>query len=244
MVLFYCRKTWHAVTSKDATKRTVEEVNDWKSIHQVAKNYLIHYPTLQWYFHKYKDNTSTRLSPTCKNCKVFSVEQGKDLANYLSICSKMTMLLTLKWCRHFAYELAVKNNLNYPGYWKERLTGIDWFYGLRKQTPDVSITPGSCSLSWATSIKRHNISAFFINLEQVLHRCPAPADGARIISSDETSTSTVPQNCPQILTKRETSKFLRLSLENKVSWLPPFCMISAGGTILPLAMMHPQVHVK
>jgi hypothetical protein len=44
MDLFYHRKTYHGVTSKDVMKKGVEEVKDGKSI-QVAKDYLVTYHT-------------------------------------------------------------------------------------------------------------------------------------------------------------------------------------------------------
>jgi hypothetical protein len=84
--------------------------------------------------------------------------------------------------------------LNFRGNWKEGMTGIDWFYGFMKWHPNLSLrTPEGCSLSRATSFNLHSVSTFFTNLEEVLQRCPALADGTRIFNLDETSTSTVPE---------------------------------------------------
>jgi hypothetical protein len=63
MVRIYNRKTCHGTTSKDKTKKAVEEMNDWTLIPHVSKDYSIPYPTLQQYIHRYRDNTSVRVTP-------------------------------------------------------------------------------------------------------------------------------------------------------------------------------------
>jgi hypothetical protein len=119
---------------KDIMKKAVEEVNDGKSIHQATEDYSIPYPTLRQYTHKYRGDkpTGARLMPKYNNCKVFFCQTEEKLVNYLLICSKMCFGIDTRTCRCLACELAVQNNLNFRGNWKEGMTGIDWFYGFMK----------------------------------------------------------------------------------------------------------------
>lgn len=60
-------------------------MNNWKLIHQAAKNHSTPYPSLLWYVHKYKESTNARLKPNYNNYKAFSAEKEKELENYLLI---------------------------------------------------------------------------------------------------------------------------------------------------------------
>lgn len=230
-------------------KKAVEEVNGGKAIRQVAKEFTIPYPTLRRYVvlqkNRPNNNSITRFTPHYDNHKVFTTDQEKELVNYLLTCSKMCFALDTKTCRRLAYELASKNNLNFPDNWNTGMAGIDWFYAFMKRNPSLSIrTPEGCSLSRATSFNRHNVSVFFNNLENVLNRYPSLGDGTAIFNLDETSTSTVPEKLPKILTQKGIKQVPHATSGERGVLVTTCCIISAGGTFLPPTMVFPRVHFK
>ncbi|CAM4567893.1 unnamed protein product [Leuciscus chuanchicus] len=104
--------------------------------------------------------------------RVFSEEQEKVLAEYLTQAADLYYGLAPREVRTFAYELAVKYDLKYPQRWGEKqMAGPDWFTFFMKRNPNLSLrSPEATSLSRATSFNHMNVERFFNSLGQVIKR--------------------------------------------------------------------------
>lgn len=72
------------------------------------------------------------------------------------------------------------------------MAGLQWVRSFMKSHNNISLRqPESCSLSWATSFNKHDVSIFFNKLEDVLKRHKSFEDVSRIYNLDETGVTTV-----------------------------------------------------
>ncbi|CAM4572947.1 unnamed protein product [Leuciscus chuanchicus] len=133
--------------------------------------------------------------------RVFSEEQEKVLAEYLTQAADLYYGLAPREVRTFAYELAVKYDLKYPQTWGEKqMAGPDWFTFFMKRNPNLSMrSPEATSLTRATSFNHMNVERFFNNFGQVIKRYNF--DGSDIWNMDETGVTTV-QSPDRVVARR------------------------------------------
>ena len=93
----------------------------------------------------------------------FSLEEERALAEYVIKCSKMFHGLSIRSTRKLAWEYASQNLKDYPDAWDQNSeAGVDWFYGLMKRNPSLSIRmPEATSIARATAFNRYNVDMFF-----------------------------------------------------------------------------------
>ena len=179
------------------------------SIRKAAEMRNVHFVTLSRYVKKKQANSEQNgaevmYRPNYNVRQVFNSDQEAKLTDYLINCARMYYGLPVIECRKLALEMAVINKIPHPQSWDHhKMAGIDWFVGFLKRNPVLSQrTPEGCSLSRATSFTKHNVDAFFNNLEVAYKMHPDFANGTRVYNLDETGTSTV-QKSQKILAKKE-----------------------------------------
>ena len=102
----------------------------------------------------------------------FSLEEERALAEYVIKCSKMFHGLSIRSTRKLAWEYASQNLKDYPDAWDQNSeAGVDWFYGLMKRNPSLSIRmPEATSIARATAFNRYNVDMFFNKYESIITR--------------------------------------------------------------------------
>nr|CAI5860219.1 unnamed protein product [Callosobruchus analis] len=135
--------------------------------------------------------------------RVFSEHQEHTLASYLMRCAEIYFGLSIKEVRKLAVELAIKYSMKAPPSWIEnKMAGEEWFRSFVKRNPELSVRVAEAtSLSRATSFNRHNVNAFYDNLQIVMdHDHFEPQD---IYNVDETGITTV-QKPGRVVARRGT----------------------------------------
>lgn len=119
------------------------------------------------------------------------------------------------------------------------MAGFEWLRSFRKRHPDISLRkPEACSLSRATAFNKHNIAKFFSNLKSVMQRYPCFADGTRVYSLDETSTTTVQQ--PGKILASKGNNVAKVTSGERGTLVTTCCIVRATGHALPPAMVFPR----
>ncbi|KAJ4436439.1 hypothetical protein ANN_19072 [Periplaneta americana] len=115
------RKTEIGTFKEEDMRAAVMLVEEGMSLRKAAKTKGVAYQTLYRYVKKKKEqsneNRPVRMCPKYNSRQVLSSDLEKDLVDYLLTCSAMCYGLTSMDCRKLSYELAVRNQLNYPESW-------------------------------------------------------------------------------------------------------------------------------
>lgn len=152
--------------------------------------------------------------------------------------------MTPKECRTIAYECAKKNNIKIPKSWEtNKMAGKDWLMAFRRRHNLTLRKPEPCSLARATSFNRHNVDKFYNNLEKLINRHSAFADGTRIFNLDETSTNTV-QKPPKIIAPKGKKCIGKVTSAERGTLVTTCCIICANGNALPPIMVFPRKKFK
>lgn len=112
--------------------------------------------TLRRFVNKMKAGKDPTSGYKCRT--VFTVEQEKQLVDYILKCSSIYFGLLPGEVRKLANECAVNFNLNNipPSWHKNRKAGADWFTGFIKRNPLLSIrTAEATRLGRASAFNKH-----------------------------------------------------------------------------------------
>ncbi|XP_045782879.1 uncharacterized protein LOC123879265 [Maniola jurtina] len=229
--------------SHEQMQEALQAVKDGKSIRQAATDHNIPFTTLQRYKTKEKEtqNQLLRLTPNYAVNQVFSRDQEVILKDYYIKCANLFYGLSVNDCRQVAYEMAKINGIKMPKTWTEnRLAGIDWLRGFRQRHPDLTLRkPEACSLARASAFNRETVNHFYDNLEKVIQRHPAFADGTRIYNLDETGTTTV-QKTQRIIAPKGRRNLCKVTSGEKGTLVTTCNIISAGGQAVPPVIVFPR----
>ncbi|XP_047033430.1 uncharacterized protein LOC124639949 [Helicoverpa zea] len=224
-------------------REALQAIKDGKSIRQAAADHNIPFTTLQRYQAKEKNaqNQLTRLTPNYAVNQVFSKDQELILKQYYIKCASLFYGLSVKDCRQVAYEMAKINGIRMPKTWTDnQLAGIDWLRGFRQRHQDLTLRkPEACSLARASAFNRETVSHFYDNLEDVIKRHPAFADGTRIYNLDETGTTTV-QKTQRIIAPKGRRNLCKVTSGEKGTLVTTCNIISAGGQAVPPVLVFPR----
>ena len=177
--------------------------------------------------------------------QVFSLEEERALAEYVIKCSKMFHGLSIKATRKLAWEYARQNLKNYPDAWdKNGEAGVDWFYGLMKRNPNLSIRmPEATSIARATAFNRYNVDMFFEQYERILTRPNFKLEPHRVWNLDETGVKTV-QGTSKILSEKGLKQVGQITSAERGVLVTMCCCVNAIGAALPPAYVFPRVHFR
>lgn len=234
--------------TQEEMKIALNLIKDGKKIRQAARETNIPFTTLQRYYKKLCESSTeenVRLVPNyCVNM-IFSAEEEKILKDYFRNCANLFYGLTIKECRQVAYEMAQRNNKKIPISWHtNQMAGRDWLRSFRSRHPDLSLRkPEACSLARASAFRREAVEVFFSNVENVIKRSPAFANGARIFNLDETGTTTV-QKPQKVLGRKGQKNICKVTSQERGVLCTTCCIISAGGIALPPVIIYPRKNIN
>ena len=91
------------------------------------------------------------------------------------------------------WEYAEANLKSYPDAWDiNHEAGIDWYYGLMKRNPDISLSmPEATSIARATGFNRQSVKLFFNHYNDIVFRPTFKLEPHRIWNLDESGVKTV-----------------------------------------------------
>ena len=217
------------------------------SLREAAKATGIAFQTLHRYVKKSRldPDTEIRTRPLYEARQIFTKEQETLLSKYVEECSKMAYGLSTVILRKVAYDMAKENNISVPPSWEEKkCAGKEWMRGFLYRNQNLSIRkPEPCSLSRLTSFNRHNVEAFFTNLESVLKRYPQLANGSRVFNLDETGLTTV-QKPKKIIAQKGLKQLNQVTSGERGELVTLLVCISAVGTFIPPVMIFPRKNFK
>jgi len=229
-------------------KNAVEEVVEGRSsIRGAAKQFSIPFTTLITYVRKAnsQDTDAMKYSPNYSVRQVFNEDEESLLCEYLVKAAKHNYGLSRKAARSLAYDFAVVNNKVLPNFWDNyQFAGKKWYNGFMKRHPELSLRkPEATSLSRTTSFNRHNVKAFFDNLDTVYKEHEfTPND---IYNWDETGVTTVQKTTNvRVIALKSDKQVARVTSAERGQLVMVCCTINAiGNTVAPF-FVFPRVHFK
>ena len=177
--------------------------------------------------------------------QVFTLDEERDLAEYVITCSKMFHGHSIKSTRKLAWEYAKQNHKDYPETWDKNCeAGVEWFYGLMKRNLNLSIRmPEATSIARATAFNRYNVNMFFDNYESILTRPNVMLEPHRIWNLDETGVKTV-QGTSKVLSEKGIKQVGQLTSAERGALVTMCCCVNAVGAALPPAYIFPRVNFR
>ncbi|KYN09256.1 hypothetical protein ALC57_18636 [Trachymyrmex cornetzi] len=168
----YKRKTDRGIKSVKLMKEAVELVIKEKhSIRSIARNYNICRQSLKRCIERYKNN-SDLFTFGYASRSILTADQETSLTDYLLKLSQIFHGIGSKEVRHWAYDIAVKYDINIPCSWHaNKMAGTDWLTAFLKRNKRLSIRRlEATSLSRATSFNKTNVNNFFDKFAMVMDK--------------------------------------------------------------------------
>lgn len=227
----------------DKIKEGLLLIRNGESIRQASKKVNVAFATLKIYYWKTKDCETLdgqQLVPNYTINQIFTTAQEQVLKEYYTHCSLLFYGLTAKESRQVAYQCAKINNLKIPASWEvNAMAGKDWLLSFRRRH-EISLKKlAPCSLARATAFNRSNVDKFYDNLENLMKRSPAFADGTRIFNLDETSTTTV-QHPQKFIAPEGRKPIGKVTSGERGTLVTTCCIVSASGNFLSPVMVFPR----
>uniref|UniRef100_A0A8C1TU36 HTH psq-type domain-containing protein n=1 Tax=Cyprinus carpio TaxID=7962 RepID=A0A8C1TU36_CYPCA len=160
----YKRKTERASTALVELERAVKEVQQGKTIRQVAREMKICRMTLKRFREKKKigEVTKTGYKRTGLANQVFKENMETELADHIKALAAMFHGISAMKCHELAFEYAQRNGIDIPASWiREKKEGPDWFtafkarHHLSCRTPEASLLEELLPLidtTWGSSL--------------------------------------------------------------------------------------------
>ncbi|KAK9700396.1 hypothetical protein QE152_g31276 [Popillia japonica] len=130
-----------------------------------------------------------------------------------------------------------------PSWEKNEMAGKDWLMSFKRRNELSIRRPEPCSRSRATAFNQNNVAKFFENLERLIKRNPAFADGTRIFNLDETSTTTV-QRPQKVVAPKGRKCIGKVTSGERGTLVTTCCIIGASGIALPSIIVFPRKNFK
>lgn len=240
------RQTTRGSVSSDRMRDAAQAVIDGKSLCATAKDCEIPKATLSRYVRKMRQNgphESIRFTPHYNVRQIFTETEENMLSEYLLTASKLNHGLSPKETRVLAFQFATDNDKALPNSWiLNQKAGVDWLTGFMKRHDELSIrAPEATSLSRSTSFNRTNVSAFFDNLQTVLHRHKfGPND---IYNVDETGVTTV-HKPSKVIAGRGIKQVGKMTSAERGTLVTLCCAVNAVGNSIPPFFVFPRVYFR
>lgn len=148
----------------------------------------------------------------------------------------------MKNLRRLAFQFADANQISHPFNAQLKLAGLDWADGFLKKHKLSLRTPSKTSLARVSGFNKAQVDIFFNNLEILLTKYKFPA--SRIFNMDESSTTTVPNKTPKVVSVQGKKGVGKISSAERGTLSTVICTVSASGNYVPPAIVFARKRVK
>uniref|UniRef100_A0A336M6K4 CSON010990 protein n=1 Tax=Culicoides sonorensis TaxID=179676 RepID=A0A336M6K4_CULSO len=175
--------------------------------------------------------------------QVFTMQQERELVDYVIKCANFHYGLTLVQLRRLAYEFAVKLNAKYPVSWDSMKTaGKDWAASFRKRHPNMSLRKAeNTSAARSFGFTKTAVSGFYSLLRSCYDKYNFPPN--RIFNLDESGITTV-LNGPKVLAQKSQKQVGQFVSRERGELVTFVGIVNATGTALPPVYVFPRVRFK
>jgi hypothetical protein len=221
---------WHA-TSLVAALEALKNGNI--TIRQTAKQYGIPYTTPH---DRLKSGNISKIS--FGRPPIFTAPQEKEMAEHISLLSKLFHRLTIVDLRKLAFLYAERLKVAHNVCKETKLAGRDWLEGFLRRNPGISLRrPQATSINRITAFNKEDIVKLYDNLQGVMMKYQFTPD--KMYNVDETAVSTV-QKPGRIPAEKG-----RKRVGTAVSWergrnVTVVCAMSASDLFTPPMFIYPR----
>lgn len=179
------------------------------------------------------------MTPNFQQRMIFTVNQEKEIKDYLISCSNRYYGMTRFEARRFVYELAVDNAISIPDTWHhEKSAGDKWMAGFMARNRELSLRqPEATSIARACAFNRPNINFFFDELKKAMESTKVTGD--RIYNLDESGFTTV-QSVPKVISPRGQKQVGQLTSRERGELVTCVGIVNGIGNKLPPVMIFPR----
>lgn len=241
MVRNYKRVSKQHSWTEEAMKLAINEIRNGTCGYKTAsEKYNVPIGTLHRRVRTRKTASDASKQSLGRYKTVFTVDQERELANYILLMESKLFGLTMRDFRALAYEYAEKNRIGNNFNAETRLAGYDWVYGFLNRNQNVSLRlPENTSAARASAFNKPNVATFFKLLGELMDKYKFTA--SRIFNCDETGISTVPNKPSKILSLKGKKQVGVLSSAERGVLVTAEICFNAAGFHLPPLMICPRV---
>lgn len=226
MARTYKRKTVTKYKIEDLKKAVKEVVKGTLTLGKAALKYNVPKTTI---FDQL--NKTTVIEPKAGIKTLFSVEQERELEEYILKCCRLFYGLTVDKIRKIAFQFAEVNKLRHKFNKNTCTAGKDWYYNFIKRHPNISLRkPEGTSLNRINAFNESEVQIFIDNLISLKDKYKFDAES--IYNVDETGIFTVQKNLKILASKRQKQVGKCISVERGIM-TTVVCAFSASGKYVP-----------
>lgn len=170
---------------------------------------------------------------------IFSVQQEKDLVDYILKCVNHYYGLSINELKELAYQLAIELELDIPDSWvHDKKAGRQWYRLFMKRHPELALrTPEQTSMNRVKAFCKPNVDKFFENYGRMvdLHLF----DAQSIYNMDESDFSTVPSKIGKVIALKGARRVGKLEAGERGTMVTMALTVSASGNSIPPFFIFP-----
>ena len=171
---------------------------------------------------------------------VFSMDQEKELTEFLKMMERRFFGLTIMDFRRLAYQYAERNGIPHSFNKNTEMAGEGFIRNFLKRNPSLSIrTPEATSAARAAGFNKVVVSDFFTLLDELLKDKKFPA--SRIYNCDETGVTTVPNKQSRIISTKGKKQVGSLTSAERGTLITAEICCNAIGNFVPPMLIFPRV---
>lgn len=252
MVRNYQRKTDRGKWSEeDMMKAVLEVTNNRMGCKRAAESFGVPQTNLERKVKKFNKAEDFNKIPTEYKFKeklgpistIFSIEEEKELVNYIKLMENRLFGLNTKDLRKLAYQLAERNNKKHSFNDLKKEAGKDWVRAFLKRNPTLSIRkPEATSIARAMAFNKDNAGKFYSLLGELYDKHKFTPD--RIFNCDESGISSVSKSTSKILASKGKKQVGSLSSADRGTTVSVEYCMSASGLYMPPLLVYPRQRMK
>lgn len=174
---------------------------------------------------------------------VFPSELEEDLKNYCIQMEERFFGLSRKDVRQFAYQLAVRNDIENPFSKEKQQAGKTWLRNFLRRNPELSVrTPQGLSFARANNFTPEAVSQFFDIFEPALDAIKN--NPSRLFNCDETGITVVQHKHTKVIALKGKKQISALQAAERGSLITVVTCMSPSGHYIPPLLIFPRKNMK
>lgn len=173
---------------------------------------------------------------------MFNDQLEAELVEHVKKLDECFYGLSMKNLRRLAFKFAEANEIPHSFNTNLQLAGLDWADGFLKKHKLSLRTPSKTSLARISGFNKNQVDVFFNNLEDLMKKYKFPA--SRIWNMDESSTSTVPNKTPKVVSVQGKKLVGKISSAERGTTSTVICTMSASGNYVPPTIIFARKRMK